>query len=167
MNNFLKTILLVVLPINIYAHSLLLNIVNNNNNTITVEGIFNTGESASGALIKLESIETKETLYKKRLPDISQLTINIPKEPYLVILDGGEGHQVSEQGVPPKEGFLKENKDKKTELEKDKSRKKNIQLSSSNAVIVSIVLAFVLLFATILINIRNTNRLLKEMKKKK
>ncbi|MEN5407298.1 hypothetical protein [Aliarcobacter butzleri] len=40
-----------------------------------------------------------------------------------------------------------------------------MQISSSPAVTISIVLAFILLFATIFISIKNTNKLLKKIQK--
>ena len=152
-------IIMVILPIHLWAHSLLLNVFDNEDNTITVEGQFNTGESAAGALIKLEALSNNAILYEKRLPEESELTIQIPKEPYQIILDGGPGHQIIKAGVEPLNGYEKQSKTKS----KQAQRKKQVQ-GMSQATLVCIILAFLLLFATIYINIKNTNKLIKVMK---
>ncbi|AFL69278.1 hypothetical protein Sulba_1999 [Sulfurospirillum barnesii SES-3] len=87
------------------AHTLLMNILNNDDNTLTVHGEFSTGELASGALIRLESLISGEVLFQQRLPESSELLIAIPKEPYQVVLDGGPGHTVVKEGFAPNEGF--------------------------------------------------------------
>ena len=166
MKFFLKLLLILILPISINAHSLLLNVFDNEDNTITVEGIFNTGESAAGALIQLTSISSEEIIYEKRLSEESELTIEIPKEPYLIILMGGPGHKITKNGIPPLAGFAKSTSDTKEKNKKKRSDKLNIDLSSSTAVNISITSAFILLFLTIFISIRNTNKILKEIKKK-
>ncbi len=164
MNKIFKLILLFLLPVTLYSHSLLLNIYDNQDGTITVEGMFNTGESAAGAFVKLQALNSGEILFQKRLPDSNELTINIPKVKYQVLLDGGPGHTVIKEGVPPKGGFIKE--ESKEVKKKDKSSKMSAQLSSSKAVTISIVVAFILLFATIFISIINTNKLINELQTK-
>lgn len=160
MKNLLMILTFIILPINIYAHSLLLNVFDNDDGTITISGAFNTGESAQGALLKLESINTGEILFQKRLPDEGELTINIPKIAYQIVLDGGPGHKVVKQGIAPQDGFIKE----EVKKEKKKRSKTDMQISSSKAVTYSIVLAFILLFATMFVSIRNTNKILKEIR---
>ena len=107
MKKIITLITIFMIPVSIFAHSLLLNVFDNEDNTITVEGIFNTGESASGAYIILENTYTSEVLYKKRLPSSSELTIKIPDVKYKIILDGGPGHQVVKEGIAPINGFKK------------------------------------------------------------
>ncbi len=156
--------LLFLLPIFLYSHSLLLNLLDNEDGTITIIGEFSTGESATGALVKVKALDSDEILFQKRLPSSSELTIDIPKVKYQVILDGGVGHTIIREGITPKGGF--ENK-KQTTKEKDKAKKPSrtdAKISTSNAVIVSIVMAFILLFATIFVSIKNTNRLINELK---
>lgn len=163
MNKVIKLIMILLLPATLYSHSLLLNVFDNNDGTITVEGMFNTGESAAGAFVKLKATNSGEILYEKRLPDSNELTIKIPKVQYQVLLDGGPGHTVTKEGIPPKGGFIKEEKKAK---KKNNSKRTNTTISSSNAVTISIVVAFILLFATIFISIRNTNKLVKELQTK-
>lgn len=170
MNKIFKLLIMIVLPINILAHSLLLNVFDNEDNTITVEGIFNTGESAAGALIILEALNSGEILFKQRLLDDSELTIKIPKEPYKIILDGGEGHTIVKDGIAPLNGFIKKETKETKEVKEVKKKQKNenprfsILPSSSMAVNVSIIIAFILLILTILISIRNTNKIISEIK---
>lgn len=155
-------IFLLTLPSIIYAHTLLLNVFDNEDNTITVEGVFNTGQLANGAQIRLESLLSGKVLYKKRLPDESELTIAIPNEAYQIVLDGGPGHQIIQNGPAPKNGFIKEVKaDKKVEL--SQPRQGNKQWGT--ALIVTIALAFALLFLTIFISFKNTNKLMLELQK--
>ena len=47
MKNKFILVLMIFLPSYIYAHTLLLNVYDNKNNTISVEGIFSTGVLAS------------------------------------------------------------------------------------------------------------------------
>lgn len=154
----LQIIILMLLPISLYSHSLLLNIMDNEDGTIMVGGAFNTGESAAGAIIRLESTSSDEILYKKRLGNEGEVTIKIPKIPYQIVLDGGEGHTIIKDGIPPKGGFIIQ----KTEEKKKKSRG-DVNISTSPAIIVSILLAFILLFATIFISARNTNKIMREL----
>lgn len=164
MNKKILISILFFLPSLMFSHTLLLNLFDNEDNTITVEGVFNTGELAVGALIRLEALNTGEILYKKRLPDEGELIIPIPKENYQVVLDGGPGHQVVEIGIAPKEGF-----------KKVLNAKKEVKLSSSRSgakawtkpLVISLFIAFLLILATILISIKNTNKLLRVLKESK
>jgi len=158
-------ILIFLLPIAMFGHTLLLNIDDNEDGTITVQGKFNTGQSASGAQVRLESLISGEVLYKKRLPDESELVINIPKEPYQIVLDGGPGHQVVKEGITPEGGFSKEMITKKdmVKVSKPKSSMQSLPLE----IIISIAVAFLLFFLTIIISIKNTDKLIKELQSKR
>lgn len=162
---YIFTILL--LSSQVFSHTLLLNVYDNEDDTISVEGIFNTGQLAPGAEVRLEALVTGELLYKKRLPDESELTIKTPKEPYQVVLDGGPGHQVVKAGIEPKGGFSKEitNISKKTK-EVKLSKPRDTMQGMTIEMMISVSIAFILLFITILISIRNTNKLMKQIKEK-
>lgn len=163
MKKLLTLILLFIACINLNAHSLLMNLMDNEDNTITVAGEFTTGELAIGALVRLESLATGEVLYKKRLPDSSELIIDIPKEPYQVVLDGGPNHQVVKDGIAPINGFSKES---------IKKASNNVNLSTtrafsnqwSNPTIVLFILAFILILLTMYFSMKNTNKILKQIK---
>lgn len=160
--NFLYFILL-LLPTLIYAHELILNVKDNQDNTITVEGLFDTGELTPEAQVRLEALATGEVLYKERLPQTSQLIIKIPNEPYQIVLDGGPHFQEVKKGVAPKNGFTK-NTNKSENSKLSKSRDNDDEYST--ALIVTISLAFLLLFATIIVSMRNTNKLMAQLKNK-
>ena len=108
-----KILIFVFFSMSLFAHNLIMNVIDNKDNTITVVGEFSTGEDAAGAMIRLESLVNAEVLYKQRLPQESELTINIPKEPYQIVLDGGPGHTIVKEGIAPLEGFKKEIKERK------------------------------------------------------
>eukprot|EP01029_Cantina_marsupialis_P028865 TRINITY_DN778106_c0_g1_i1.p2 TRINITY_DN778106_c0_g1~~TRINITY_DN778106_c0_g1_i1.p2 ORF type:complete len:165 (-),score=19.56 TRINITY_DN778106_c0_g1_i1:79-573(-) len=164
MKKIINLLLLISLPISLLAHSLVLSVFDNEDGTLTASGMFNTGESAAGAIVKLES-NSGEILYEKRLPDEGELTINIPSTPYKVILEGGPGHVAIKDGIPPKGGFKAESVKKETKKVKKPTRT-DMTVSTSKAVTISIVLAFILLFATIIVSIRNTNKLLTNLNNK-
>jgi len=167
MKKFIPLVFLVLMQVSLFGHSLVLNVFDNEDDTISIEGAFNTGESAAGALVRIEVIGSGEILFKRRLSDDEDITIKIPQVPYNIVLDGGPGHSVEQAGIPPKNGF----NETKINTEKSKKEKKpsknSMEFTSSLAVIVSIVFAFILLFATIFVSIRNTNKLISELKKEK
>ncbi|MCK9337263.1 MAG: hypothetical protein M0P43_05495 [Arcobacteraceae bacterium] len=166
MQSFVKILFLVLLHSVLYSHTLVLDMMDNNDDTMTIRGMFNTGESASGALIKIESLDSQEILFQQRLSDDSELVIPIPKVPYNVILDGGPGHTTKKIGIPPQDGFQKEVKEEKTQVKKEERQSKtSMGVSSSNAVNISILIAFLLLLSTTIVSIKNTNKLMAELKK--
>ncbi|RXJ57975.1 hypothetical protein [Candidatus Marinarcus aquaticus] len=152
-----------IMSLTLYAHTLVLNLDDNEDGTLFIQGMFNTGESAEGALVIVESLDNQEVLFKKRLPSSSELIVPMPKVAYHVVLDGGPGHTVIKEGIEPIGGFKVEEK-KETKKQKAPNRA-NMQISNSPAVTISIVIAFTLLIATIVISIFNTNRLMRELKK--
>lgn len=162
MKKLINIIILVLTPIYLFSHSLVLNVLDNQDGTISIEGEFNTGESAAGALVKIITLNSEEILFEQRLTDDKEMIIDIPKIPYKIVLDGGPGHTEEKMGIPPKGGFEKveESKTKKEE----KPSRNNMQISTSPAITISIVFAFILLFATIIISIRNTNKILNQLK---
>jgi len=169
MKKLIKILFLILTPIYLFGHSLVLNIFDNQDDTISVEGMFTTGESAAGALVKLESLDSEEIFFQERLSDNAEMIVEIPKFPYKIILDGGPGHRAEKEGIPPKGGFIKiETKQEIKPLPKKEEKRSRslLQISSSTAVTVSILLSFILLLATILISIKNTNKLMLELEKK-
>lgn len=163
----MKKIILILVCIlnltNINAHTLLMNVFDNEDDTITIEGQFSNGELAIGAMIRLESLNSGKVLYKKRLPDLSELTVSIPKEEYQIVLDGGPGHQIVKEGIEPLNGFLiksKNNKEEKIELSKERS----MNMQWNNITIVLLSIAFILIFLTLYFSSKNTNKILKQIK---
>ena len=159
----IKSILFfLLLSLNSSAHTLLMDIIDNEDNTITVVGAFSTGEKTVGALVKLESLVSGEVLYQQRLPQESELTINIPKEQYQVVLDGGPGHTVVKEGFAPLEGFTK----KSSKEDSNKKLSQNQQgLLVNTSLITLFSIAFILLALTLYFSARNTKMLITQLKK--
>lgn len=158
---FISIIFLYLIPSFLFSHTLILNVDDNEDGTILIQGVFNTGQLAPGAEVRIESLVTGKVLFKKRLPDESELTIDIPKEPYQVVLDAGPGHQIVKEGIEPKGGFSEELNKKSKEVKVSQARSSMQGLPPE--MIISVAVAFVLLFITIFISIKNTNKLMKEL----
>ncbi|NCB82310.1 MAG: hypothetical protein EOM38_07880 [Bacilli bacterium] len=161
-----KIVCLFALPLWLYAHTLVLHVGDNEDGTLSIKGEFSTGESAAGALVKLKALGSEEILMQQRLPDSSEVVLEIPHIPYEIILDGGPGHQAHREGIAPKGGF-KQSEPKKSEASSSnaplKAEEKKIPLALS----FSLALAFVLLVATISISIYNTRLLLQKLENRK
>ncbi len=107
-NIFYSFILLISIQNFLFAHSVVLNIIDNEDGTMEVFGGFSTGQSAQGAKLIIKSELNSKILYENRIPNSGLLTMKIPKEPYKVILDSGPGHILEKSGnIEPKNGFNK------------------------------------------------------------
>jgi len=91
----LVALLLYVTPV--LAHSLYLTVDDNEDGTILVSGMYSTGSVASITEVRLENADGK-VLFTGRTDEDGELEIKKPSEPYMVILDGGPGHMVTEEG---------------------------------------------------------------------
>lgn len=150
------------LTVNLSAHTLLMNVFNNDDNTITVIGEFSNGQKAAGAMIRLESLATGEILFKKRLPDESEITIDIPKEEYQVVLDGGPGHQIVKDGIAPLEGFsIKASKEAKKKLSQPRQRSNELGMP----LIILLSLGFLFIALALYFSAKNTKTLMAQLKK--
>lgn len=157
-----KILIFVFFSMSLFAHNLIMNVIDNKDNTITVVGEFSTGEDAAGAMIRLESLVNAEVLYKQRLPQESELTINIPKEPYQIVLDGGPGHTIVKEGIAPLEGFKKEIKEK--EVNTKLSTAQNANNEWDLLTIFFFVLCLILFGLAIYFSNKNTNKILEKLK---
>ena len=111
-----KIFIFFIFNISLLAHDeFTLEIIDNKNNTITIIGDEEHKQGLAGALIKVESLISGEILFKDRLPKESKITIDIPKEPYQVVLDTHE-EIVVKIGIAPIEGFTSEHKTKTEEV---------------------------------------------------
>lgn len=157
-----KIFIFIFLSINLFAHSLVMNLYDNKDNTITVVGEFSTGEDAAGALIKIESLVSGEILFKERLPQSSELVIAIPKEPYQVVLDGGPGHTIIKEGIAPLEGF---NEELKAKIDTKKFSKSQEIIGEWNIISILFFILCLILFAmAIYFSNKNTNKILQQLK---
>lgn len=160
-----KILIFVFFSMSLFAHNLIMNVIDNKDNTITVVGEFSTGEDAAGAMIRLESLVNAEVLYKQRLPQESELTINIPKEPYQIVLDGGPGHTIVKEGIAPLEGFKKEIKEKEKEVNTKLSTAQNANNEWDLLTIFFFVLCLILFGLAIYFSNKNTNKILEKIKR--
>jgi hypothetical protein len=161
-NKFILSFCIFLLPLFLNAHTLTLNVFDNEDNTITIEGAFSTGQKTVGALLKLESLVSGKTLYKKRLPDESMVTIPIPNEEYQIVLDGGPGHTIVKKGVPPQNGFSMISANKSDmKISQTQINKKGL----GKPLIIMFSITFILIFMTLYFSYKNTNKILREMRK--
>lgn len=79
------------------AHSLFMNLTDNEDGTVTVEGMYSTGTVASRTEVRLESLDG-EVLLKGRTDLYGEFEFHKPDQAYSVILDAGPGHVASEDG---------------------------------------------------------------------
>ncbi len=136
-----------------FAHKLLVGVMDNGDDTITVQGKFDTGASAEGALVRLEALGSGAVLFRQRLPLESEITVKIPMEPYRIVLDGGPGHITVKEGIVPRKGFTEKVAEKNT-VSRPKANRTNLPF------ILSTGMAFFLLLLTLFVSIRNTNKIL-------
>lgn len=81
------------------AHTPLCSCFDNGDDTITCEGGFSDGSSASGVTMRIETPDGAVQLEGKMNED-SEFTFDKPKGDYVVMFDAGEGHKIK---VPGKE----------------------------------------------------------------
>ncbi len=87
------------------AHTPLLMLEDNEDGTLTVEGGFSTGAGAAGVDFYVKAKVDQRIILQDKFPESSIIELDIPKEPYYLVFDGGPGHKVVKDGVPPPEGF--------------------------------------------------------------
>lgn len=156
--------LTICLSVSLYAHNLIVNVMDNGDNTITARGEFSTGEDAAGAMIRLESLISGNILFKQRLPQESELIINIPKEPYQIVLDGGPGHTIIKEGIAPIEGFNEELKEKVEDVSSKLSKPENLNNDWDLITIFFFTLCLILFALSIYFSNKNTNKILEKIK---
>ena len=151
--------------VTIFAHDeYFLNIIDNKNNTVTIIGYDDHKDGIEGILIKLESLVNGTILYQERLPKESKIVVSIPKEPYQVVLDAGNGNILIKEGIAPKDGFLiKQNIDSKSNREVTK--KQDSLDSEWNLLTISFFsLCLISFLLSIYFSNRNTNIILEKIK---
>lgn len=149
--------------LNLQAHTLLLKVIDNKDNTITIIGGFDNLQKAQGAMVRLESLISGEVLYKNRLPYESKLTIPIPKEEYQIVLDGGPEEQLVQKGIAPLEGFkIKASKEVLDKLSQPRHEEHDLGIT----LIIFLFIGLILLLLTLYFSYKNTKKLLEEIKNK-
>ena len=83
----------------VLAHTLFMTVEDNDNGTVTVQGMFSTGAVAASVEVRLED-KKGGTLWKGRTDDDGECTFKKPCAPYTIIMDfgPGPGHQAREEG---------------------------------------------------------------------
>ena len=80
-----------------YAHTPLCSCYDNADGTITCEGGFSDGSSASGVEMRVEDKDGK-VLIKGKMDEDSEYTFDKPSNAYKVMFDAGEGHRIEVDG---------------------------------------------------------------------
>lgn len=79
------------------AHTPLCSCYDNGDGTITCEGGFSDGSSASGVQMRVEK-NGGAVLLKGKMDEDSEFTFDKPAEGYKVVFDAGEGHVIEIDG---------------------------------------------------------------------
>ena len=80
----------------LFAHSAIMSCFDNGDGTITCEGGFSDGSSASGVKFKIE--QNGKSVFNTKMSEDSEVTFNKPEGNYNAVFDAGEGHQVYIKG---------------------------------------------------------------------
>ena len=88
---------MLLIPSMAAAHSPICDCSDNGDNTITCEGGFSDGSSASGVRVTVVDGSGKELLAGKMNQD-SEYTFDKPQGDYKVIFDAGDGHNIEVDG---------------------------------------------------------------------
>lgn len=161
---------LFIMCLSLFAHDeYFLNIVDNKDNTITIIGDDDHKEGIAGALVKIESLVNGSILHQERLPNESKITISIPKEPYKVVLDAGNGNILTENGITPKEGFKVEVKAKEVAKQNNQavSKPQAMQGDWNCLTIYFFTLCLILFGLAIFFSNNNTNKILRSLEELK
>ena len=90
-------IVLVIVTGPVFGHTLFMNLTDNEDGTVSVEGMFSTGATAGNLPLYLLD-KNEQQILKIKLDENGEAEFNIPDQPYTVFLDGGPGHTVREDG---------------------------------------------------------------------
>lgn len=81
-----------------YAHTLYMSVDDNEDGTVLVTGMFSTGATAAGLEFRLED-KNEKVILKGKMDEYGEFTFKKPDvNPYFIIVDGGPGHKVKEEG---------------------------------------------------------------------
>ena len=92
-------VLALVLNSHALAHTLFMTVEDNEDGSVTVQGMFSTGATGAGIEVRLED-EKGKMLWKGKADDYGECTFKKPSVPYTIIMDAGPGpgHQAREEG---------------------------------------------------------------------
>ena len=91
--------LALILNLHAFAHTLFMTVEDNEDGTVTVQGMFSTGAIAARVEVRLED-EKGKVLWKGKTDDCGECTFKKPNVSYTIIMDAGPGpgHQAREEG---------------------------------------------------------------------
>ncbi len=76
----------------LFAHTALMSCFDNGDGSITCEGGFSDGSSASGTKFRVE--QNSKTVVEGKMSSNSEFTFKKPDGDFVAVFDAGEGHQV-------------------------------------------------------------------------
>lgn len=86
----------VLLSSSLFAHSAIMSCFDNGDGTITCEGGFSDGSSASGVKFRVE--QDGKAVIEGRMSEDSEFTFKRPAGKFSAVFDAGEGHQIHIRG---------------------------------------------------------------------
>jgi hypothetical protein len=88
-----------ILNLHAWAHTLFMTVEDNEDGTVSVQGMFSTGAIAASVEVRLED-EKGRALWKGRTDGDGECTFKKPGVPYTIIMDfgPGPGHQARKEG---------------------------------------------------------------------
>ena len=91
--------LALILNLHAWAHTLYMTVEDNEDGTVTVQGMFSTGATGAGIEVRLED-EKGKVLWKGKTDADGECTFKKLGVPYTIIMNAGPGpgHQASEKG---------------------------------------------------------------------
>ncbi len=96
---FICMVLPLILNSHAFAHTLYMTVEDNEDGSVTIQGMFSTGATGAGIEVRLED-ENGKVLWKGKTDDDGECTFKKPGVPYTIIMDfgPGPGHQAREEG---------------------------------------------------------------------
>lgn len=91
-NIFHKVFLLSCISYSAYAHTAMMNCVDNGEGNITCEGAFSDGSSAQGVSFVL--VQKGKIIFQTKFDENSEVTFQKPLGKYSLIFDAGEMHTI-------------------------------------------------------------------------
>jgi len=80
----------------VFAHTAIMSCFDNGDGSITCEGGFSDGSSASGVKFRIE--QNGKTIFESKMSEDSEVTFKKPAGKYSAVFDAGEGHAVHIKG---------------------------------------------------------------------
>lgn len=94
---FFSVFAVLALVTSAFAHTLFMSVTDNEDGTISVNGMYSTGAEASHTDLRLVDGNGK-VLFSGKTDEFGEAEITKPDVPYIIILDGGTGHVAEQEG---------------------------------------------------------------------